>query len=99
MSRPYSESHCLLERRRTKLLEKRADGIMKAGVFTVILGSTNLEQALYYVAQLDAQTVELVHLSMAIVLPGNSRIPVEQSVHPVLVEGRQFRQTEWRQQN
>src|SRR5881296_1470873 len=32
---------------------------MKAGVFTVILGSMNLEQALDYVARLGGQTVEL----------------------------------------
>ena len=32
---------------------------MKAGVFTVILGSLNLEQALDYVARLGAQSVEL----------------------------------------
>src|SRR5439155_21837394 len=32
---------------------------MKAGVFTAILGSMKLEQALDYVARLGAQTIEL----------------------------------------
>src|SRR5947209_7857552 len=39
-------------------LMEKGDGIMKAGIFTAILGSLNLEQTLDYAASLGAQAVE-----------------------------------------